>query len=47
VFDPELHEAVMHVEDESLGESIITDVFQKGYRLGDKVVRHSVVKVVN
>lgn len=47
VFDPELHEAVMHVEDDSLGESIITDVFQKGYRLGDKVVRHSVVKVVN
>lgn len=47
VFDPELHDAVMHVEDDSLGESIITDVFQKGYRLGDKVVRPSVVKVVN
>jgi molecular chaperone GrpE len=47
VFDPELHDAVMHVEDESLGESIVTDVFQKGYRIGDKVVRHSVVKVAN
>ena len=46
-FDPELHEAVMHVDDDSLGESVVTDVFQKGYRIGDKVVRHSVVKVAN
>lgn len=47
VFDPELHDAVMHVEDDGVGESVVTDVFQKGYRLGDKVVRHSVVKVAN
>ena len=46
-FNPELHDAVMHVEDDSIGESVITDVFQKGYRIGDKVVRHSVVKVAN
>lgn len=46
-FNPEFHEAVMHVEDESLGESVITDVFQKGYKIGDKIVRHSVVKVAN
>lgn len=46
-FNPELHEAVMHVEDESLGESVITDVFQKGYKIGGKIVRHSVVKVAN
>jgi molecular chaperone GrpE len=47
VFNPELHEAVMHVEDESVGDSVITEVFQKGYRLGDRIVRHSVVKVAN
>lgn len=46
-FDPGLHEAVMHEEDDSVGESLITGVFQKGYRMGDKVVRHSVVKVAN
>jgi molecular chaperone GrpE len=46
-FDPELHEAVMHVEDEDAGDSVVVDVFQKGYRLGDRVVRHSVVKVAN
>lgn len=47
VFNPEYHEAVMHIEDENLGEGIITEVFQKGYKIGDKVVRHSVVKVAN
>lgn len=47
VFNPELHDAVMHIEDENVGESVITEVFQKGYKLGDKVVRHSVVKVAN
>lgn len=47
VFDPNLHDAVMHVDDDSLGESVITQVFQKGYKIGDKVVRHSVVKVAN
>ena len=46
-FDPELHNAVMHCEDESLGENVIADVFMKGYTLGDKVLRHSMVKVAN
>lgn len=46
-FNPELHEAVMHVEDENAGEGVITEVFQKGYTLGKKVIRHSVVKVAN
>ncbi len=46
-FDPNLHNAVMHDEDESKGESEITAVFQKGYMRGDKVLRYSVVKVSN
>ena len=46
-FDPEIHNAVMHVEDESLGEGVISEEFQKGFRLGDKVIRCSVVKVAN
>ena len=47
VFDPSLHEAVMHVEDEQFGESVITEVFQKGYRIGDTVIRAAMVKVAN
>ena len=46
-FDPEKHNAVMHVEDESLGENVVAEVFQKGYRLGDKVIRFAMVKVAN
>lgn len=46
-FDPQIHSAVMHVEDEALGENIITDVFQKGYRMGDRILRHAMVKVAN
>ena len=46
-FNPELHNAVMHVEDESLGENIVAEVFMKGYAKGDKVIRHSMVKVAN
>ena len=46
-FDPALHNAVMHVEDESVGESIIVEEFQKGFKLGDKVIRFSMVKVAN
>lgn len=46
-FDPLLHNAVMHVEDENLGESIVAEEFQKGYRIGDRIVRHSMVKVAN
>ena len=46
-FNPELHNAVMHVEDETLGENIVAEVFMKGYAKGDKVIRHSMVKVAN
>lgn len=46
-FDPNLHEAVMHVEDEEKGSGEIVEVFLKGYAIGDKVLRHSVVKVAN
>ena len=46
-FDPNLHEAVMHVEDDSLGEQQIAQVFQKGYTCKGKVIRHTVVKVAN
>ena len=46
-FDPTLHNAVMHVEDESLGENTVAEVFQVGFKLGDKVIRFSMVKVAN
>ncbi len=46
-FDPAFHNAVMHVEDESLGENIVAEEFQKGYMYRDSVVRHSMVKVAN
>ncbi len=46
-FDPNLHEAVMHVEDENFGEQQIAQVFQKGYTCKGKVIRHTVVKVAN
>ena len=46
-FDPALHNAVMHTEDESLGENVIAAVFQKGFRIGDKVVRFAMVQVAN
>ena len=46
-FDPNLHNAVMHVEDESVGENIVVEEFQKGYSYKDFVVRHSMVKVAN
>lgn len=46
-FDPNLHEAVMHVDDDSLGEQKIAAVFQKGYIYKDRVVRHAVVQVAN
>lgn len=47
VFDPNFHEAVMHVEDESLGENVIAQVLQKGYKIGDTVIRAAMVKVAN
>lgn len=46
-FDPNFHEAVMHIEDEELGENVIAQVLQKGYKLGDTVIRAAMVKVAN
>ena len=46
-FDPNLHNAVMHTEDESLGENVLAQVFQKGFKIGDKVVRFAMVQVAN
>ena len=46
-FDPNLHNAVMHIEDENYGENTVVEVFQKGYTLGDKVLRFAMVKVAN
>ena len=47
VFDPNLHNAVMHEESEELGEGVITDVFQRGYKKGNKIIRFAMVKTVN
>ena len=46
-FDPNIHNAVMHVEDENLGENTVAEVFEKGFMLGDKVLRFATVKVAN
>lgn len=46
-FDPLLHNAVMHMEDDSLGHNVVVEEFQKGYRFKEKVIRHSMVKVAN
>lgn len=46
-FDPQLHNAVMHVDDEAFGESEIVEVLQKGYQKGDRVLRYAMVKVAN
>lgn len=46
-FNPDLHNAVMHVEDENYGENVVAQVLQKGYKIGDRVVRYAMVKVAN
>ena len=46
-FDPNMHNAVMHVENEELGENVIAQVFQKGFKIGDKIVRFAMVQVAN
>ena len=46
-FDPNLHNAVMHVDDDSVGESTVVEVFQSGFKMGDKVIRFAMVKVAN
>ena len=46
-FDPNFHNAVMHTEDETLGENVISQVFQKGFKLGEKIIRFAMVQVAN
>lgn len=46
-FDPNIHNAVMHVEDENFGENKICEIFLKGYKIGDRIIRHATVKVAN
>ena len=46
-FDPEVHNAVMHIEDENFGENEVAQVFQAGFKMGDKVIRHAIVQVAN
>ena len=46
-FDPNIHNGVMHVDDDSMEENVVADVFIKGYKMGDKVIRHASVKVAN
>ena len=46
-FDPNLHNAVMHIDDETMGENTIAQVFQKGFKIGEKVVRFAMVQVAN
>ena len=46
-FDPEKHNAVMHIDDDSYGENVVAQVFQAGFMLGDKVIRHAIVQVAN
>ena len=47
IFDPNLHNAVMHIDDENLGENTISQVFQKGFKIGEKIVRFAMVQVAN
>ena len=46
-FDPNLHNAVMHIENEELGENVVSEVFQAGFQLGEKVIRFAMVQVAN
>ena len=46
-FDPNIHNAVMHTEDENFGENVISQVFQKGFKLGEKIIRFAMVQVAN
>ena len=46
-FNPDIHNAIAHIDDENIGENIIVEIFQKGYRLNDKIIRHAMVKVAN
>ncbi len=47
VFDPNFHNGVMHVDDDTLGENVIAEIFMKGYKIGDRIIRPATVKVAN
>lgn len=47
IFNPDIHNAISHVDDDSVGENTIVEVYQKGYKLNDKIIRHAMVKVAN
>jgi molecular chaperone GrpE len=46
-FDPNFHNAAMHIEDENLGQNVVSQVFQKGYKIGDRVIRYAMVQTAN
>ena len=46
-FDPEIHNAVSHIDNDELGDNVVSAVFMKGYRIGKKVIRHAMVQVAN
>jgi molecular chaperone GrpE len=46
-FNPDLHNAVMHIEDEALGDNVVSQVMQKGYRIGDRIIRYAMVQTAN
>ena len=46
-FDPKMHHAVMHIEDENLGENVVAQVLQKGYKVGERILRHAMVQTAN
>ena len=46
-FNPSLHDAVMHIEDETLGENVVAEVLQQGYKIGETIIRPAMVKVAN
>lgn len=46
-FNPEIHNAVSHIEDANLGENVVAEVLQKGYRIGERIIRHAIVQVAN
>lgn len=46
-FSPDDHDAILHIQDENLGDGVVVEIFQRGYRFGDKIIRHAIVTVAN
>ena len=46
-FDPNIHNAILHIDDETLGENVISQVFQQGFKMGEKIIRFAMVQVAN